>query len=622
MREGSGEKGQYLQLADLSRRLHSGDIGLGFRPPWFGNLMALEPRSPGWLEIISENYLAMGGRPFAHLEALRGRFPIAMHGVAMGIGSREPLDVAYLKRLRTLSEWLAAPIVSDHLCWTTAPVSSVPPVGSTSDDASIWTHSSHDLLPLRYSRGELERVADRVRAVQDVLGCRLHLENPSAYVEFAPREMSEVEFLAEIVQRTGCGVLLDLNNLFVNQCNLGLDAAKGLSAFRADDVGYFHLAGHTIEDGVRIDTHDQLVCASVWELYRTAVRRFPEVPVLLEWDASLPEFTVLQGEIARAREIRESVWGRVEVIAPKPADPVLLRPRPAPGAGQGFVPDPTSGDHVLMRRFFDFVADPAGCSVEVDMERSPDEPSQNSVDEFVVANLPTPAGRGLGVYRHAYGARLVEVLGNIFPALKSLCGDTWWEPVARDYLADCPPRGRSVRDVGVRLADWIATRAPHDFGIPAAHVAALARLEWERELLFDQQPAAGEPLVDAALQAIAESDWDRVVFPASGLVRVLALPIDAEALSRTLLTEGTPRRRPEARATWHLLRRDHSGEVQTDILDADAGRAAAAILSGKPFGAVCAEVAGKEEPETAVARVLPVLVRLMHASGLMCPSLS
>jgi uncharacterized protein (UPF0276 family) len=246
-----------------------------------------------WLEVHSENYFAAGGAAHAALERIRCRYPVSFHGVGLSLGSADPLDRRHLRRLAELVRRYEPELVSEHLSWS-----------------SIGGRFANDLLPLPATREALENLVRHVDEVQDALARRILLENVSSYVAFAPGEMPEHCFLAEVTQRTGCGVLLDVNNLYVNHCNHGTSPEAFIAGLPADAVGEIHLAGHTIQDydGVRIvvDTHDTRVCPAVWALYEHAVDRFGCVPTLIEWDSSLPELDVLLDEARRADRIMEA----------------------------------------------------------------------------------------------------------------------------------------------------------------------------------------------------------------------------------------------------------------------------------------------------------------------------
>ena len=271
----------------MQRSLHG--FGLGLRPLHYDALLRGDDAAVDWLEVVSENYLVDGGRPLAMLDRIAERWPLAMHGVALNIGGSDPLDRDYLRALSKLARRVRPALVSDHLCWT--------------------RHHGvqlYDLLPLQYDEQSLRHVATRVRQVQDALGTQLVLENVSSYLRFAGDTLDEAEFLAALVADTGCGLLLDVNNVYVNAHNHGIDAIAYLDALPVHAVKQIHLAGHcedALGSGLLIDTHDAPVCDAVWALYAQALRRFGEVPTMIERDDHIPLLAELLAELDIARGI-------------------------------------------------------------------------------------------------------------------------------------------------------------------------------------------------------------------------------------------------------------------------------------------------------------------------------
>ena len=243
-----------------------------------------------WFEVISENFMLRGGRPLAVLEKARNLAPVALHGVSLSLGSTDPLNDDYLDDLQALAERFEPAWVSDHLCW-----------------GSIGGHYAHDLLPLPYTEEALAHVVERVQQVQDRLGRQILIENVSSYLTYTHSTMSEWEFLAQIAQQADCGILLDVNNVYVSATNHGFDAHEYLLGVPVDRVCQMHLAGHSTYEMYLLDTHDGPVIPPVWELYRFAVRRFGRVSSLIEWDDKIPEFDELCAEAARARAIEHEI---------------------------------------------------------------------------------------------------------------------------------------------------------------------------------------------------------------------------------------------------------------------------------------------------------------------------
>ncbi len=260
-------------------------FGLGLRPVHYGAVLESAP-AVDWFEVITENYLVAGGRPLHFLDAISARYPVVMHGVSMSIGSTAPLDADYLGRVRALAARCGARWVSDHLCWT--------------GTAGL---NLHDLLPLPYTEEALAHVAARVDQVQERLGQALVLENVSSYVSYADSALTEWEFLAELVRRTGCRLLLDVNNIYVSSRNHGFAAHAFIDGIPRASVAQIHLAGHQDLGSHCIDTHDAPVRAEVWELYAAALRRFGMTRTLLERDDAIPPLAELVAELGHARDV-------------------------------------------------------------------------------------------------------------------------------------------------------------------------------------------------------------------------------------------------------------------------------------------------------------------------------
>jgi len=266
-------------------------FGLGLRSEHYRDFIAA-PQRVDWLEVISENYFVAGGKPLHHLDRIRRDYPMVMHGVSLSIGGSDPLDLSYLQQLRRLAERIQPAWVSDHLCWT----------GTSSLNL-------HDLLPLPCTEDCLRHLLPRVLQVQEMLGRPLVLENVSSYVRFRADEMSEWEFIAELVRRTGCELLLDVNNVHVNSVNHGFVAQTFIDAMPAAAVRQIHLAGHEDHGTYLIDTHDHPVCDAVWELYAYAIRRLGPVPTMIERDDDIPQLESLLGELDRARRVADAAAG-------------------------------------------------------------------------------------------------------------------------------------------------------------------------------------------------------------------------------------------------------------------------------------------------------------------------
>jgi hypothetical protein len=282
-------------------------LGVGLRSTHYPHILRENP-AVDWFEIISENYMDSGGRPRHVLEQIAERYRVVMHGVSLSIGSTDPLDFEYLRKLKALADAVRAHWVSDHVCWT-----------------GVAGRNAHDLLPVPYTEETLRHLTARVRTVQDFLERPLVLENPSSYVGFASSTMPEWEFVARLAEGADCGLLLDVNNVFVSSVNHDFDPAEYIRNVPHSRVVQFHLAGHSDCGTHRIDTHDDHVIDPVWELYRLAHRLTGGAATLLEWDAKIPEFPVVHAEVLKAKEYMAGALGSA---LPTPAhEPRNITPR-------------------------------------------------------------------------------------------------------------------------------------------------------------------------------------------------------------------------------------------------------------------------------------------------------
>ena len=265
-------------------------VGVGYKPQHYADIL-MHPPSLGWLEVHAENYLGSGGRPIAQLRALRERYAFSVHGVGLSIGSERGIDPDHLSRVKKLCDWLNPAQFSEHLAWSTHDVGFL-----------------NDLLPLPYDRKTLMRVVDHIDLVQSTLGRQMLLENPSSYLGFAQSTFEEGEFLAEIAQRTGCGLLFDINNVFVSCVNMGWDIDRYLNSFALDLVGEIHLGGHDEDIGdlgqrLLIDTHGAPVVDPVWSMYERVIAKTGPLPTLIEWDTDVPEWDTLYRDVTRAAQV-------------------------------------------------------------------------------------------------------------------------------------------------------------------------------------------------------------------------------------------------------------------------------------------------------------------------------
>jgi len=283
--------------------------GVGLRRPHYPHVLEKQP-AMDWFEVISENFMVAGGRPLEVLERVREHYPIVLHGVSMSLGSTDALNREYLSDLARLARRFEPAWISDHLCWT-----------------GVGGHNLHDLVPLPYTEEALRHVVRRIREVQEFLERPILIENVSSYMEFTTSTLSEWEFLASVAEEAGCGILLDINNIYVNAFNHRFDPQVYIDAIPAERVVQFHLAGHSDHGTYLLDTHDHPVRDEVWSLYEYAVRRFGEVSTLIERDDNIPEFAELAASAEEARRRSAAVLtkrrGAYDTRSDKSADATL-----------------------------------------------------------------------------------------------------------------------------------------------------------------------------------------------------------------------------------------------------------------------------------------------------------
>ena len=408
------------QRAGLAPAIHA---GIGLRAPHYRAF--LEQRPPvGWLEIHTENFLERSGWDWHVLTELRRDYPVSLHGVGLGLGSARGFSELHLERVRALVAAVEPMLVSEHLCW-----------GAVSD------RNLNDLLPLALDNAALDLLCARVGRVQDVLGRQILLENVSTYVRFRSDQMSEAEFMAALSRRTGCRLLLDVNNLYVNQCNHGEDALAAIAAIAPGSVGEIHLAGHLVTPAAVVDHHGAEVAPQVWALYKAALARFGRVPTLVEWDTDVPPIDVLLGEASKADAI---------AAAFAPPDAVI--------ALQDFTPAIASSDALADRQasFAKALFDVAG---EADM---------------LAHFSATGAGR-FGLYRGNLTVTWDKVLSAAYPVIRQLVGEEFFTALSRAFGMANPSTDADLNNFGAGFADFLA-----DFEHVAQYpyLPDMARLEW------------------------------------------------------------------------------------------------------------------------------------------------
>jgi len=528
-------------MASRSQRPSLG-CGVGLRPKHYPAITSEWPKVD-WFEAVTENYMDSGGRPVAILEKIRGHYPIGLHGVALSIGSMDPLNQNYLERLKTLVDRIQPEIVSDHLCWSGA-----------------GGEHLHDLLPLPFTEEAVQHIVSRVQVVQDLLKRPILLENVSAYVTFEYAEMTEWEFLTEVACRSGCGILLDLNNIYVNAHNHGFDASEYVESIPSEKVQQFHLAGHTDMGKFLFDTHSAPVIEPVWGLYRKALKRFGQVTTLLEWDENIPDWAGLEAECRRAREIYQTF-----ADTEPQTEPLLKTKRTSS--------EKKSGQSLReIQQMIKSYIQPAGAK-NPGLRLNP-QGGDPGVDR-------------MSVYAGGYTARMYESLSEVYETLKEVMGEESFMRLTEMYAKRYPSHDYNLTHAGRHLPKMLKSEKP--FSKEEGFLADLAKFEWEVSEAFH---AFEKPPFEASqLAQIGAEDWEnlRILFQPS--VRLFQSP-----WAVLKLWEKRGQAKPpmdEIRQPQKILIGRKGTQVRCEVLEDLQQELLAGLLKGKTLGSVCEELAEK-----------------------------
>jgi uncharacterized protein (UPF0276 family) len=445
--------------------------GIGLRALHYRQFLEQRPRA-AWLEVHTENFLDQAGWDFHVLQELRRDYAISLHGVGLGLGSARGFSEQHLERVRSLVARIEPALVSEHLCW-----------------GAVFDRHLNDLLPLALDAAALDLMCERVGRAQDVLGRALLLENVSTFVRFAADSMSEAEFLAELSRRTGCGLLLDVNNLFVNQCNHEEDALAAIAAIAPDTVGEIHLAGHLVTPAAVIDHHGDRVAEPVWRLYEAALARFGAVPTLIEWDTDIPALEVLQDEAGKAQSLLSAARQPLVAFGLRQEIPHEAAMAPAAAAAMSALAE---GQQKFAAALFD-----ARREAEV-------APSLTRAERFAL-------------YRGNLSATWAKALGAAYPVIRQLVGDEFFEALAREYGRAHPSDDGDLNRFGAQLAGFLDG---FQYTADLPYLPDMARLEW---LLHRAHYAPSAETVDAkALAAIPAEQIESVTMAFAPAARLFA----------------------------------------------------------------------------------------------------
>ncbi|HEX8614184.1 MAG TPA: DUF692 family protein [Telluria sp.] len=451
--------------ADTVAGLAAPGTGVGLRAPHYRQFLDERP-AIGWLEVHTENFLDRAGWNWHVLQELRRDYPISLHGVGLGLGSARGFSASHLERVCALVERVEPMLVSEHLCW-----------GAVAD------RQLNDLLPMPLSAAALDLLCERIEQVQERLHRRILLENVSTYVRFNDDTMSEADFLAELASRTGCALLLDVNNLYVNQCNHGEDALAAIAAIAPGSVAEIHLAGHLVTPHAVVDHHGDVVAAPVWALYEAALARFGRVPTLIEWDTDVPALDVLLGEARKAQQVA-SAYPVINVANP-------WRGRHAQALAPGALAD-------TQQRFAHALFDYAGEADALAQFKGTANP-----DRF-------------GLYRGNLTVTWNKALSAACPVLRQLVGEEFFGALARAYGMAHPSLDADLNRFGASFARFL-DGFPHIAEYP--YLPDMARLEWALHRAH-YAPDAASVGADA-LAALTPDEFENVRYglhPACSLI--------------------------------------------------------------------------------------------------------
>ncbi|NBX65382.1 MAG: DUF692 family protein [Proteobacteria bacterium] len=500
-------------------------FGLGLRGVHVPHILEHKP-AVDWFEVISENYLDNEGRGKDLLEKVKADYPIVMHGVSMSIGTTDPINSDYLKKLRALAEWVKPAWISDHLCWT-----------------GVAHKNTHDLLPVPYTEEALAHIIDRIKAVQDFLGRRIVLENPSTYLEFKTSTIPEEDFIARMAEGSGCGLLLDVNNVYVSCYNHRKSAQRYIDALPLSHVAQIHLAGHTNKETHIVDTHDGPVIDDVWQLYRYAISKAGFISTMVEWDDNIPPFDVVNAELLKARAAAAAAHEYANLPDFSVAAPAYV--------SNIAVSLPAAQNRMLDAILKGNDTDPAQWIREKD--------SFNPQDQ-------------LNVYIHGYRLRLIEVTSQDYPVLRRYLGKAKMDTLLRDFVNAVPS---SFYDAGKYPASLPAFMPKDD--VFAHELAQLECVIAQMNFMPETKALSAEDLAHIEPDALMA-----MRLPVRSAFHVFSFRHDINAYYNAV-NDSDDAPLPVQQPTYLAVYR-HEGDVWRLALDADEYALLSTIAAGTPVG--------------------------------------
>lgn len=531
--------------------------GVGLRSEHYSTVLQNHP-SMDWFEAVSENFMNTGGRPLSILERVRENYPIVLHGVAMSIGSVDPLNQKYLESLKTLVDRIQPELVSDHLCWSGA--------------AGEYLH---DLLPLPFTEDSIRHVVNRVDRVQNFLGREILLENVSTYVTFKHSEMPEWEFLKQVALQSGCGILLDINNIYVNSVNHQFNPLDYLLAIPGELVGQFHLAGHTNMGKFLFDTHAADVIDEVWTLYRQALSLWGKVSTLIEWDENIPSFERLSQEAEKAREIYRQAEPKKQAAAEaKKQGTTETKAVPAVSLEEA--------QHWMLER------------IQPPARRKESRLSKNLLN----AQGGDPGIERMSVYAGGYLARTHNAMAETYEAVQFVLGEHAFIHLCEDFIQKYNTPDYRLTEVGKELDDYL--RTGHPLTVKYPYLADLAELEWRINQAFH---AFLEPSFDSAvLQGVDESILGKmkIIFQPCVYLVESDWPVLDIWQCRKQNREDLDRVRLQNSSQKILIGRRDT-QIRTEILDTPQYRLIKSLMSGNSLENACEAMDISDDTDLPVA---------------------
>ncbi len=523
--------------------------GVGLRSPHYPVVTEEWPEMD-WFEAISENYMDTGGRPFHILEKVRQHYPVALHGTALSLGSSDDLNPQYLERLKRLDQAIEPFIVSDHLCWS-----------------GIGGDHLHDLLPLPFTEEALRHVSARIMQVQEFLGRRILIENVSAYVTFKHSTMTEWEFLNGVAERADCGILLDVNNIYVNSVNHGFNPKDYVRAVAGERVLQMHVAGHTDMGTYLFDTHSKAIIDPVWDLYEQAIGQWGPISTLIEWDEDIPGWECLSEEAAKARKIYAAHADQKQKINDVPR--VSRR-------DLGSVMSPQKLSDISLVE----IQETLGALIE-----KPEDASiaRARLDAVLNPQGGVSGGERAAVYAGGLPARFHESLTEVYDAVLRILGPEEFAEMAHAYTYRYPSHDYNLNHAGRHLPEFILD-SPKISDFP--FLAELARLEWH---IWEAFHAFDGPALDpAGLAAVPAEAWDGACLYFQPSLRLMKSEWNVFELWFARHSQDTPRPRQSAARILIGRRQD---QIRCELLDPAQYFLMEGLLKGEPLGRVCEDLA-------------------------------